>query len=134
MIGVKIYKLPIITDIRGSLSFSEYGNFLPFEIKRYFIVYDAPSKEVRGEHAHKELKQFLVCVKGSCSVMVDDGSSREEVFLDSPSIGLYIPPMVWGVQYKYSKDAVLLVLASDLYKEDDYIRNYDDFINSVRSI
>ena len=132
--GVKLFKLPIINDIRGSLSFAEYGQLLPFEVKRYFIIYDVPNKEVRGAHSHKKLHQFLVCVKGSCSVVVDDGASREEVLLNSPSIGLYIPPMVWGIQYKYSQDAVLLVFASDLYQENDYIRNYDDFLKRVRSI
>ena len=130
--GVKIHRMPTITDIRGSLSFAEYGQFLPFIVKRYFLVYDVPNREVRGEHAHKELHQFLVCVKGSCSVVVDDGFTREEVSLNHPSVGLHVPPMVWGVQYKYSSDAVLLVFASELYDKDDYIRNYEDFIAKVR--
>lgn len=128
--GVTIHRLPIVDDIRGTLSFAEYSNHLPFTPQRYFIVYDVPSREVRGEHSHKKLKQFLVCVKGSCMVLVDDGINREEVKLDSPSIGIYIPPMVWGVQYKYSQDAILLVLASEGYCPNDYIRDYDEYLTA----
>jgi UDP-2-acetamido-3-amino-2,3-dideoxy-glucuronate N-acetyltransferase len=126
--GVTFHSLPVIDDIRGTLSFAEYENHLPFVPKRFFIVYDVPSREVRGEHAHKKLEQFLVCVKGSCSVLVDDGANKEEIRLDSPGIGVYIPAMVWGVQYKYSQDAILLVLASEVYTADDYIRDYEDFL------
>ncbi len=129
--GVQLIRLPFIPDMRGSLSFAEYGQYLPFEPKRFFLVFDVPSREVRGEHAHKNLNQFLVCVKGSCAVMVDDGNCREEYVLNSPGIALHIPPMVWGVQYKYSADAVLMVLASDVYNADDYIRNYDEFLAQV---
>jgi UDP-2-acetamido-3-amino-2,3-dideoxy-glucuronate N-acetyltransferase len=129
--NVRLYNLPVIEDLRGVLSFGEYGKHLPFIPKRYFIVFDVTSKEIRGEHAHKELHQFLVCVKGSCSVMVDDGTSRDEVCLDSPGMGLHIPPMVWATQYKHSSDAVLMVLASDVYKADDYIRDYDEFMARV---
>jgi len=131
--GVEVYRLPIIPDLRGSLSFAEINQHLPFVPKRYFLVFDVSSKEVRGEHAHKELHQFLVCVKGSCSVMVDDGENREEYCLDSPGLAIHIPPMIWSVQYKYSQDAVLLVLASNIYDPDDYIRDYDQFLESVNS-
>lgn len=129
--NVRFHKLPIIRDLRGVLSFGEYSNHLPFLPKRYFLIYDVPSKEVRGEHAHKRLDQFLICVKGACSVVLDDGIDSVEVRLDSPEYGLHIPPMVWAVQYKYTKDAVLLVLASDVYDESDYIRKYDEFIRAV---
>ena len=130
--GVRLYRLPIIVDLRGSLSFAEYGQFLPFIPKRYFLVFDVTSKEIRGEHAHKELHQFLICPKGSCSVVVDDGKIREEVVLDNPGLGLHIPPMIWAIQYKYSADAVLMVLASDVYKADDYIRDYDDYLTLLK--
>lgn len=130
--GVQFIRLPIIPDLRGSLSFAEFGQFLPFLPKRYFLVYDVQSREVRGEHAHKELHQFLVCVKGSCAVMVDDGKCREEYVLNTPGAALHIPPMVWGVQYKYSPDAVLMVLASDVYNPEDYIRDYEEFISLVK--
>lgn len=129
--GVRLVELPLIPDLRGSLSFAEVGKKLPFEPKRYFIVFDVKSKEVRGEHAHRQLHQFLVCVKGSCSIVVDDGKSREEYQLDKPNLGIYLPPMIWGIQYKYTADAILLVLASDTYDPADYIRDYDEFISLV---
>lgn len=126
--GVKLYKVPIVSDLRGSLSFGEFDKHLPFVPKRYFIVYDVPSKEVRGEHAHKKLHQFLICIKGSCSVALDDGQNRDEVRLNTPGIGLYIPSLVWAVQYKYTNDAVLLVFASEAYDAEDYIRDYNEFL------
>jgi UDP-2-acetamido-3-amino-2,3-dideoxy-glucuronate N-acetyltransferase len=130
--GVSTRVLPVVDDLRGQLSFGEYGAHLPFIPKRYFIVYGVPTTEIRGEHAHRELHQFLVCVTGSVSVVVDDGIHREEVLLSNPGIGLHIPPMTWGIQYKYSSDAVLLVLASDVYRADDYIRDYDEFLQAVK--
>lgn len=129
--GVRIFRLPIIDDLRGSLSFAEIDQYLPFSPKRYFLVYDVKSHEIRGEHAHKKLEQFLVCVKGRCSVVVDDGHIRNEYELNSPGIAILIPAMVWGIQYKYSPDAVLLVLASEKYDSNDYIRDYDEFVAAV---
>lgn len=131
--GASLRSLPKIVDLRGALSFGEIGAHLPFEPKRFFIVYDAPSEEVRGEHAHKACHQFLVCVKGSCTIVLDDGSVRDELRLDSAKVGLHIPPMVWGIQYRFSAEAVLLVLASDTYDAADYIRNYDDFLAAVEA-
>lgn len=125
--GARLHRMPQVVDLRGALSYGEYPAHLPFQPQRVFLVYDVPSKEVRGEHAHKALHQFLICVKGTCSVALDDGKFRDEVELGSPTIGLHIPPMVWGVQYNYSSDAVLLVLASEVYSADDYIRSYDAF-------
>lgn len=129
--GARLHALPKIVDLRGALSFGEIGTHLPFTPERFFIVYEAPSEEVRGEHAHKACHQFLVCVKGSCTIVLDDGENRDELRLDSAKIGLHIPPMVWGIQYRFSADAVLLVLASHTYDADDYIRNYDDFLAAV---
>lgn len=129
--GVGLYELPEIRDLRGSLSFAEFGKGLPFEPRRYFIIYDVPSKDVRGEHAHHTLHQFLVCIQGSCTVMVDDGHNRAEYLLDRPNLGLHIPPRVWASQYHYSQQAVLLVLASDIYKAEDYIRDYDEFLRTI---
>jgi acetyltransferase-like isoleucine patch superfamily enzyme/dTDP-4-dehydrorhamnose 3,5-epimerase-like enzyme len=129
--GVRVYQLPLVNDMRGNLSVAEVGAHLPFVPQRYFIVFDVPSEEVRGEHAHKTLHQFLVCVKGSCAVVVDDGIHREEIVLDQPNLGVHIPPLVWATQYKYSRDAVLLVLASDKYDPDDYIRDYNEYIAAV---
>lgn len=129
--GVTLYEMPFIADLRGSLSFAETGQFLPFTPQRYFLVFDVPSREVRGEHAHRTCHQFLVCVKGTCSVVVDDGQNRAEVLLDRPNLGIHVPPMVWATEYKYSADAVLLVLASDVYKAEDYIRDYDLFLKEL---
>ncbi len=129
--GARTITLPQVADLRGSLSFGELGQQLPFAPKRFFVVYDVPSREVRGEHAHKELQEFLVCVKGSCSVMLDDGNVRDEVLLDSPTRGLFVPAHIWRVHYKYSPDAVLLVLASAEYDAADYVREYSDFLQLV---
>jgi UDP-2-acetamido-3-amino-2,3-dideoxy-glucuronate N-acetyltransferase len=85
------------------------------------------SREVRGEHAHRALHQLLICIHGECAVAIDDGTERGEVLLDRPDVALHLPPMVWGTQYRYSPDGVLLVLASDAYDPDDYIRDYDEF-------
>ncbi len=131
--GVRLYSLPLVEDLRGWLTFAEIHRHLPFDIKRYFLVFDVPGKHIRGEHAHHRLEQFLVCVHGSCSVIADDGYNREEFILDQPSLGLYLPPMTWGVQHKYTEDAVLLVLTSDFYDPADYIRNYDIFKRLARA-
>jgi dTDP-4-dehydrorhamnose 3,5-epimerase-like enzyme len=125
--GVALYQWPVAQDMRGSLVFAEAHKHVPFEVKRLFLVYAVPSREVRGEHAHHTLHQFLVCVHGSCSVIADDGTSRGEFLLDNPSRGLYLPPMTWSIQYKYTPDAVLLVLASAPYDAQDYIRDYNQF-------
>lgn len=127
----KLIKLPRIVDLRGSLSFGEYDKHLPFAPQRYFVIFDVPSIEVRGEHAHREQHQFLISLKGSCAVVLDDGINRDEILLDSPDVGLYIPPMIWGIQYKYSSDAVLLVFASGIYDANDYIRDYNLFVGEI---
>ena len=129
--GVTLHRMLVAVDLRGSLSAGEVAAEVPFNPRRYFLVYDVPGKDVRGEHAHRRCHQFLVCARGSLSVVVDDGRSSEEIVLDRPHLGLYLPPMVWAVQYKYSSDALLMVLASDPYDPDDYIRDYDEFLAAV---
>lgn len=130
--GVCLYSFPLIKDMRGSLTVGEFERSIPFPVKRYFMVFDVPSVETRGEHAHYCCHQFLICVKGSISVVADDGRNREEFVLNRPELGLYLPPMTWGIQYKYSSDAVLLVFASEHYDAKDYIRSYDDFLEITR--
>ena len=125
--GVILTRFPRIPDIRGTLSFGEFERNIPFLPKRYFIVFDVPSLETRGEHAHKKCHQFLICIRGSCSVVADDGVNRQEFLLDKPDVGVYLPPLVWGIQYNYSSDAVLLVFTSDFYDSSDYIRDYSEF-------
>lgn len=131
--GVTSHRLPLVEDLRGSLSFGEVTRHIPFEVKRYFLTFGVENKHVRGEHAHKKLRQFLICVHGSCHVVADDGNAREEFVLDSPCAALDVAPLTWLVHYKYSPDAALLVLASDYYDADDYIRDYDEFISAVRN-
>ena len=126
--GVTVHQMTPITDMRGDLVVGEFGKDIPFLPKRYFVILNVPSDKIRGEHAHKKCHQFLVCLTGSCTVVVDDGSTRQELFLDDPTKGVYVPPMVWSIQYNYSPDAVLLVYASDHYDSNDYIRDYNEFI------
>ena len=130
--GVMIHRLPLVADLRGSLSAGEFLSQIPFAPKRYFIVFNVPGKDVRGEHAHRQCYQFLVCARGSLTVVVDDGTRSEEIVLDEPNLGLYVPPMIWAVQYRYSADALLIVFASDHYDPNDYIRDYDEFLSAIR--
>jgi hypothetical protein len=128
----QLIELPNIIDERGNLTVAEFGKLIPFEAKRFFMVYQVPLIQIRGEHAHHKCHQFLIAARGSISVIADDGTSREEFLLSRPNLGVYLPPYVWGVQYKYSPDACLLVFASEHYDEADYIRNYDDFLGMVK--
>ncbi len=129
--GVEIVDIPNHADLRGSLAAAEVDDLLPFVPQRYFVVFDVPSQDVRGEHAHRTCAQFLTCLAGSLVVHLDDGHRRAEVTLDSRDRGLLIPPMVWASQFKYSADAVLLVLASHRYDPDDYLRDSDDFLGLI---
>jgi acetyltransferase-like isoleucine patch superfamily enzyme len=130
--GVTTHALTLARDIRGTLAAMEFEKQVPFAVNRTFFVFDVPSRETRGEHAHRECHQFLVCIRGSCAVVADDGETRQEFLLNSPTLGLHLPPLVWGIQYKYSPDAVLCVFASHHYDSADYIRNYDEFLQVVR--
>jgi acetyltransferase-like isoleucine patch superfamily enzyme/dTDP-4-dehydrorhamnose 3,5-epimerase-like enzyme len=132
--GVALYELPTVRDLRGSLAVAELEQHVPFTVRRCFMVFDVPSADVRGEHAHRVCHQFMLCVHGHCRVMVDDGQTREEVQLDRPSLALHVPPLVWGTQYRYSTDAVLVVFASHPYDPQDYIRDYGVFREEVRPL
>jgi len=127
--GVTLHNFKFVSDLRGNLTVGEFEKEVPFIPKRYFLVLDVPTAETRGEHAHHQCEQFLICVKGSCSVVADNGNTREEFILNTPRLGVYLPPMVWGIQYKYTPDAVLLVFASHYYDSADYIRDYNEFLN-----
>jgi acetyltransferase-like isoleucine patch superfamily enzyme/dTDP-4-dehydrorhamnose 3,5-epimerase-like enzyme len=127
--GVTLHTLDAVKDLRGDLSAGEFERDIPFPVRRYFIVYDVPSEKVRGQHAHKQCHQFLICVKGRCTVVADDGVARQEFRLDSPATGLYLPPLTWATQFRYSSDATLLVFASHYYDAEDYIRDYADFVS-----
>jgi UDP-2-acetamido-3-amino-2,3-dideoxy-glucuronate N-acetyltransferase len=130
--GVHVQRFEEFSDLRGSLVAGENpGDAIPFTPKRWFLVYDVPSREVRGEHAHRTCHQFLICVTGQVTVAVDDGQHRDDVLLDDPTLGIYIPPRVWASQFRYDEGAVLMVLASDPYDPEDYIREYDTFLAEV---
>jgi acetyltransferase-like isoleucine patch superfamily enzyme len=131
--GVALYRLPVISDIRGSIAIAEFGEHLPFTPRRHFALFGVPSRETRGQHAHYKCHQFLACVHGSCAVAVDDGRNTAEVPLNHAAVGLYIPPLVWAIQYKFSSDAVLAVFASEPYDAEDYIRDYSDYQRLVSS-
>lgn len=135
MLGVQdvhVERFPEYSDLRGKLTAGELpGQGIPFVPQRWFLVYDVPSREVRGEHAHRLCHQFLICVSGRVNVAVDDGERRSEVLLDEPTVGIYVPPRVWASQYRYDDEAVLLVLASHPYDPDDYIREYEAFLEEV---
>tara|TARA_B100000212_G_scaffold320320_1_gene278068 strand:- start:249 stop:671 length:423 start_codon:yes stop_codon:yes gene_type:complete len=125
--GVMLHKLPLYSDNRGHLTVGEFEKKIPFPAKRYFIIFGVPKEKVRGDHAHKYCHEFLVCVKGSCLVSVDDGKKKEEYTLDSSIRGIHIPPMIWTKQYKYSADSILLVFASHYYDKGGYITDYSTF-------
>ena len=126
-----LINLPEFIDPSGNLSVAEFPGLLPFPPRRFFLIYGVPEGSVRGNHAHKELHQFVICTRGSCIVSLADGQHQWEFVLDTPTKGLYLPPMVWAAQSHFTPDAVLLVLASDIYKPKDYIHDYDEFLMMV---
>jgi acetyltransferase-like isoleucine patch superfamily enzyme len=117
----------LISDHRGELMVRQIGSTLPFTPQRVFVILNVPGKHIRGDHAHKALQQYLVALSGSVNVVLDDGEKREFVKLDTPRLGLYVPPMTWCTLYNYSAGAVVMALASDVYDASDYIRDYEDF-------
>ncbi len=118
----------IFGDSRGKLISLENNKNIPFEIKRVYYIYDTLSDQVRGMHAHINLEQIIVAVNGSCKFILDDSNKRETVLLNRPDIGLYIGKEMWREMHDFSTDCRLIVLASQLYDEKEYIRDYDDFI------
>ncbi len=118
-------------DSRGQLVALEELKEIPFQIKRVYYMYDTGKGVRRGFHAHKKLKQILICVHGQCKIHLDDGHSTAEVLLNKPYEGLYVDNNMWREMYDFSPDAVLLVLASELYDESDYIRDYNEFLKYI---
>ena len=118
-----------INFAEGNLTVVENSSAFPFDVKRVFYLYDIAGGESRGAHAHKECHQFLIAASGSFEVALDDGKFKRQVFLNHPDLGLHIPPGVWASEINFSSGAICLVLASHIYNEADYIRNYDDFLN-----
>lgn len=127
--GVRLIRLQRIDGENGSLVVADSPAGLPFVARRLFTLFDIPSGELRGTHAHRACQQLLICQRGAVTAVVDDGSHRAEVVLDDPAVALYMPALTWGGQYQYSADAVLAVLASDPYDADDYIHDYEEFLS-----
>lgn len=129
----EIVELPKITDRRGNLSFMEGGRHIPFEMKRMYFLYDVPADAERGAHGHKDLEQLIIAISGSFDIVLDNGFVKETFTLRRPWQGLYVPPGTWRDLKNFSGGAVCVVLASDFYKESDYFREYDDFLNFVKN-
>ncbi|MEP0265658.1 FdtA/QdtA family cupin domain-containing protein [Dokdonia sp.] len=129
---IEIVDIPKISDPRGNLAVVEKDT-LPYEVKRIYYLYDVPSDAYRGGHSHKECMEFLVALSGSFEVVLDDGISKKRVTLNKPNKGLLIPTGIWRELENFSSGAVCLVLASDVYEEEDYIRDYEQFIASVNT-
>ncbi len=127
------YTFDIHGDDRGQLVALEELKNVPFDVKRVYYMWDTVEGVRRGFHAHKELKQILICVHGSCKIHLDDGRETKEVLLNKANEGLYIEGLIWREMYDFSPDAVLMVLASEYYDESDYIRNYDEFRAAVNN-
>ena len=123
----KLYDFPELGDHRGSLIVLDKHSGVPFTVKRVYYLFGAAEGVSRGFHAHKKLHQIAVCISGQCRMVIDNGLSRESIQLNSPFLAIDLPPMLWHEMHDFSTDCILLVLASDYYDEDDYIRAYKDF-------
>ncbi|MDE6682107.1 MAG: FdtA/QdtA family cupin domain-containing protein [Muribaculaceae bacterium] len=130
--NIQLISLPRFTDPRGNLSVVEQNVNVPFDIKRVFFTYDVPGGESRADHANKTLIEFIVAVSGSFTVSLDDGKEKRKILLNKPYQGLLVNPMIWRKLEDFSSGAVALVICSDFYNEEDYIRDYDEYLK-VRS-
>lgn len=129
----KIVKLPVEDDPRGNLTYIYENKHIPFNIKRVFYIYDVPEGENRGAHAHKQSQQFIIAVAGHLKVFLSDGTNSSVVLLDKPYEGLLVPVGVWAHEQDFSKECVCLVLTDTEYSEDDYIRNYDQYLEYLKN-
>nr|WP_235522188.1 FdtA/QdtA family cupin domain-containing protein [Shewanella xiamenensis] len=130
---INIIDFPVLGDGRGALVALEANRHIPFEIKRVYYIYGTAQGVARGFHAHKELKQVAICLKGSCRFVMDDGKDKQQVILATPDKGLLIEPMQWHEMYDFSEDCLLMVLADQVYDESDYIREYSKFIEAAKT-
>lgn len=130
----KLINLDIKGDDRGSLIALEAEKNIPFEIKRVYYIFGTKCGVIRGKHAHKRLKQLVICTSGNCKFKLDDGKSKEIVSLSKPNEALYIDNLIWREMFDFSPDCVLMVLADEVYNEKDYIRNYNEFLKEVNNV
>jgi len=128
-----IIDLKAIGDDRGSLIALEEKNNLPFDVKRVYYIFGTAEGVRRGYHAHKNLKQLAICVSGNCKFLLDNGETQQHIELNSPAQALLIEGLIWREMYNFSPNCVLIVLADDYYKEADYIRDYDTFLQEVKN-
>ena len=128
---IRKYKFQEHGDDRGQLIALEEMKDFPFKVKRVYYMYDTGKGVRRGFHAHKNLKQILICIHGTCKILMDDGTEKEVVKLENPNEGLLLENYIWREMFDFSDDAVLLVLASECYSEEDYIRNYEEFVKYI---
>jgi dTDP-4-dehydrorhamnose 3,5-epimerase-like enzyme len=129
----RLIELPRVNDPRGNLTFIESGRHVPFVVKRIFYLYDVPGGATRAGHALKSCHQFLIATSGSFDVIVDDGVQQETFQLNRSYYGLYIPPLIWREIGNFSSNSICMVLASEFYSEEDYHREYPQFISAVRA-
>lgn len=127
----RLIDLPKISDPRGNLTFIEGGHHIPFDIQRVYYLYDVPGGSERGAHAHKSLHQFFIAMSGSFDVILDDGQVKQRFHLNRSYYGLYVGPMMWRELNNFSSGSVCMVLASSRYTEDDYYRNYNDYLTAL---
>ena len=130
---IKYSNLPKIEDIRGNLSFIESNVHIPFEIKRVYWIYDVPCGEVRGGHAFKEQHEFIVSLSGSFDVVIDDGKTKQTYLLNRSHYGLYLPAGLWRQMQNFSTNSLVLVISSTFYNENDYIRDYNEFLKYIEN-
>jgi oxalate decarboxylase/phosphoglucose isomerase-like protein (cupin superfamily) len=129
---IKLIDLPKILDDRGNLSVIQEETNIPFKIHRVYWIYDVPGGEFRGSHALKETEEFIVAVSGSFDVILNDGKQERKISLNRSYFGLYVPKMTWRILDNFSTNSLALVIASKAFSEDDYIRDFEIFLNSVK--
>ena len=129
----RVIDLPRVDDPRGKLTYIEQSHHVPFAIERVFYIYDVPTGESRGAHAHRTLQQMVICLSGSFDVAIDDGRNRSRVHLNRPWQGLYVPPMIWAAEVNFDPGSFCLVLASQAFDPDDYIRDYELYLKLVNA-
>lgn len=129
---INTLEFKILGDERGSLISLEENKNIPFDIKRVYYIFGTKQSVIRGKHAHKNLKQILICVNGNCKILLDDSKEKKVVELVKPNIGLFVDKMIWHNMYDFSCDCVLMVLADNYYDENDYIRDYNEFVALIK--